>query len=75
MLLFVRCDERARKKACLLQFIFDQQLACVRIYLQNLFAGQSALGRCTLAVRGLVTRRPKHLVRAESFFGGGLVED
>jgi len=42
---------------------------------QNLFAGQSALGRCTLAVRALVTRRPKHLVRAESFFGGGLVED
>jgi hypothetical protein len=29
---FVR-SLRARKKACLLQFIFDQQLACVRIYL------------------------------------------
>ena len=36
--------EHTRKKACLLQFIFDQQLVCGRIYLQNLFAGQSALG-------------------------------
>jgi hypothetical protein len=42
---------------------------------QNLFARQSALGGCTLAVRALATHGPKHLFRAESFFWGGLVED
>ena len=62
--------ERARKKACLLQFIFDHQLACIRIYLQNLFAGQSALGRCTLAVRALAAPA-EAFVSCRVFFLGG----
>jgi hypothetical protein len=46
VLLFVHCDERAQKKACLLQFIFDQQLACIRIYLLARARWAGAHWRC-----------------------------
>ena len=74
VLLFVAIERARTKKAFSAAVYFCCQPAA-NVHIIISFCRQSAPGGCTLAVRALVTRRPKHLFCAESFLGGGLVED